>query len=120
MLKFYFVVIAWAVIPLEFRYEDESFRFASWNLFVAICALPSLILGVWLFAFPESPKFLLECGESEIALDILKDIYVMNTGEPRSSYPVSITKQTCALLISANVSKLSATHVARMINTFAE
>lgn len=52
-------------------------------------SLYSLLLGFWLFFFPESPKFLIECGESDEALEILKDIYQQNTGNDRSEYPVS-------------------------------
>lgn len=51
----------------------------------------SLILGCWLFFFPESPKFLIECGETEEALEVLKDMYSQNTGNDRSEYPVSPT-----------------------------
>lgn len=81
--------IAWLIIPLDFRYESNGFLFSSWNLFVAVCALPSLAIGCWLFAFPESPKFLIECGESDAALEILKDIFASNTGKNREEYPVS-------------------------------
>lgn len=48
----------------------------------------SLMLGSWLFFFPESPKFLIECGETEEALEILRDMYEENTGNLRSEYPV--------------------------------
>lgn len=65
-------IIAWIIIPLEFQYQFHNFRFLSWNLFVAVCALPSLVLGFWLFFFPESPKFLIEVGETEEALQVLK------------------------------------------------
>lgn len=46
------------------------------------------MLGSWLFFFPESPKFLIECGETEEALEILRDMYEENTGNLRSEYPV--------------------------------
>jgi VNT family MFS transporter (synaptic vesicle glycoprotein 2) len=83
-------LIAWRVIPLDFRLEyGKYFRFGSWNLFVAICAIPSLLIGFWLFFFPESPKFLLELGESDEALEILKDMYHQNTGFDRDNFPVS-------------------------------
>ncbi len=49
----------------------------------------SLLLGFWLFFFPESPKFLIECGETEEALEVLKDIFQVNTGNDRALYPVS-------------------------------
>ncbi|XP_058794888.1 synaptic vesicle glycoprotein 2B-like [Phymastichus coffea] len=81
-------LIAWLIVPLDMSYENSGFVFKSWNLFVALCALPSLILGLWLFAFPESPKFLLECGETDAALEVFKWIYAQNTGNDPDSYPV--------------------------------
>ncbi|XP_043479354.1 synaptic vesicle glycoprotein 2B-like [Leptopilina heterotoma] len=81
-------LIAWLIIPLNLTYKADSFDFKSWNLFVALCALPSLMLGLWLFAFPESPKFLLECGETEAALNVFKWIYAQNTGNDPDTYPV--------------------------------
>lgn len=83
-----FSVIAWGLIPLDVSYTTDSFYFHSWNLFVAISALPSLMIGLWLFVFPESPKFLLECGEYEAALKVFKHIYAMNTGNDPETYPV--------------------------------
>lgn len=85
-----FPVIAWLIIPMDFTYVTETFYFKSWNLFVALCALPSLMLGLWLFAFPESPKFLLECGEADTALEVFKWIYSRNTGADPDTYPVTV------------------------------
>lgn len=85
-----FSVIAWLIIPINFTYVSEMFYFKSWNLFVAICALPSIMLGLWLFAFPESPKFLLECGETDAALEVFKWIYAQNTKADPDTYPVRI------------------------------
>lgn len=50
------------------------------------------MLGCWLFAFPESPKFLIECGEMDEALDVLGHIFERNTGKPQSEYPVRVIK----------------------------
>lgn len=83
-------MIAWLIVPLDMSYASSGFEFKSWNLFVALCALPSLILGLWLFAFPESPKFLLECGDTDAALEVFKYIYAQNTGNDPDTYPVSI------------------------------
>lgn len=33
-------LIAWTVIPLDFEINSDYFHFKSWNLFVAICAIP--------------------------------------------------------------------------------
>lgn len=85
--------IAWIIIPLDIQLQSDNFKFSSWNLFVAICALPSVFLGLWLFFFPESPKFLIECGEADSALEVLKDIYKSNTGNEREDYPIKTLKE---------------------------
>lgn len=33
----------------------------------------------------------MECGETDAALDVLKDIFHSNTGRDRSEYPVRLT-----------------------------
>ncbi|XP_050293572.1 synaptic vesicle glycoprotein 2B-like isoform X2 [Anthonomus grandis grandis] len=80
--------IAWIIIPMEFEYVYEHFKFASWNLFVAACAVPSIFIGIWLIFFPESPKFLLECGEADAALDVLRDMYASNYKDDPANFPV--------------------------------
>ncbi|XP_018326529.1 synaptic vesicle glycoprotein 2B-like isoform X2 [Agrilus planipennis] len=80
--------IAWIIIPMEFKYFYHTFQFASWNLFVAVCAVPSLLIGFWLFCFPESPKFLMECGEPDAALEVLKEMYASNTGKSSANFPI--------------------------------
>lgn len=85
--------IAWLIIPLEINIRTPTFIFGSWNLFVAICALPSILLSFWLFLFPESPKFLIECHENDAALQVLKHIYEMNTGNESSEYPVKMLRE---------------------------
>lgn len=86
-------LIAWVIIPLPFELRFHSFKFHSWNLFVAICALPSLMIGCWLFFFPESPKFLIEVGDTDEALEVLKDMYHKNTGKNRDEYPIKSLKE---------------------------
>lgn len=82
-------MIAWGIIPISnIRFESDVFIFDSWNLFVALCAVPSLLLSIWLFAFPESPKFMMECGDYDDALNVLKLIYEQNTGDSADNYPV--------------------------------
>ncbi|XP_011495875.1 PREDICTED: synaptic vesicle glycoprotein 2C-like [Ceratosolen solmsi marchali] len=86
-------LIAWLIVPLDLSYETTTFDFKSWNLFVALCALPSLVLGLWLFAFPESPKFLLECGETDAALEVFRWIYAQNTSNDPDTYPVKFLQE---------------------------
>lgn len=85
------LVIAWGIIPIQgIRIESGSFSYDSWNWFVAACGIPSLLLGFWLFTFPESPKFMMECGDYDDALACLKKIYKQNTGDDPDNYPVSV------------------------------
>lgn len=88
--KTFLPVIAWGIIPITgIRMESGAFSYDSWNWFVAACGVPSLMLGFWLFAFPESPKFMMECGDYDDALKVLKSIYKQNTGDDPDNYPVS-------------------------------
>lgn len=76
------------IIPTEIGFESEDFVYNSWRIFLVICAAPSFIVAVLLTYLPESPKFLLSCGRFEEALAIFRGIYVTNTGNDASTYPV--------------------------------
>ncbi|KAF2881074.1 hypothetical protein ILUMI_25095 [Ignelater luminosus] len=62
----------------------------SWNIFLLVCSLPSLIAGFAYMALPESPKFLMTTGKNERALEILKKVYSFNSGKPPDTYPIKI------------------------------
>lgn len=94
-IYFYFLLhylcvsgVAWVIIPLTFKIENEYFLFKSWNLFVIICSLPSIILTCLLTKLPESPKFLLTQGKHDEALDCLRFIYRLNN-KSDEKFPVS-------------------------------
>lgn len=53
-----------------------------------ICAAPSFLVAALLFYLPESPKFLIMQGRQDKALNILRDIFVTNTGKTKDYYPV--------------------------------
>lgn len=53
-----------------------------------MCALPSFLVAGLLFYLPESPKFLIMQGRKEEALDILRNIYFINTGQSKDLYSV--------------------------------
>jgi MFS transporter, VNT family, synaptic vesicle glycoprotein 2 len=80
--------MAWLIIPTEIGFETEEFVYNSWRIFLVLCAVPSFIVGVLLMYLPESPKFLLSCGRFEEALAVFRGIYVTNTGNDPSTYPV--------------------------------
>ncbi|XP_022188783.1 synaptic vesicle glycoprotein 2B isoform X2 [Nilaparvata lugens] len=83
-------LFAWGIIPLRefFKIETSFFWFHSWNMFVLVCSLPAVMLGLWLMWFPESPKFLLECGEYDQALEILRHMFCINSGKTFDQYPI--------------------------------
>lgn len=63
--------------------------FHSWNIFLFLCALPSLLCGFAYIFMPETPKFLMAKGETEKAMQVFSWVYSLNTGKPQDSYPVS-------------------------------
>lgn len=73
-----------AHLPIAFGYTAMR----SWQMYLAICALPSFIGAMGLVFLPESPRFLLSNGHNSEALDVLRTIYSWNTGKPKSNFPV--------------------------------
>lgn len=72
----------------------------NWQIFLLVCALPSLVSGIALYALPESPRFLMSQGRNAEALQALQLIYHINTGKPKDAYPVD---QVVQLRISSRV-----------------
>lgn len=62
----------------------------SWHIFLLICSFPSILTVIFVTFFPESPKFLMTQGRNDEALDILRNIFSMNTRKPKNEYPVNI------------------------------
>ena len=82
--------IAWLIIPQKWTINTGSgaMEINSWRVFLAICSLPEFLACLALFAFPESPRFLLLKGRREEALEVFKKIYSVNTGKNPDTYPV--------------------------------
>ncbi|KAK6641926.1 hypothetical protein RUM44_013646 [Polyplax serrata] len=110
-------VIAWLVIPLDINYETEYFVFRSWNLFVALCSLPSIFLGVWLCIFPESPKYLIEGEMFDEALNVFREMYSLNTGNPPDEYPVKYLKEKVRNMSVASVQSVTSVKSIKTIKT---
>uniref|UniRef100_A0A146L9R4 Major facilitator superfamily (MFS) profile domain-containing protein n=1 Tax=Lygus hesperus TaxID=30085 RepID=A0A146L9R4_LYGHE len=82
------LVIMWyfpLVTPITI-YGD--YKITSWRLFLLANAVPSLVCGTACAFFLESPKFLMEKGRKEEALNVFRTIYTVNTGLPASNYPI--------------------------------
>ncbi|XP_048516103.1 synaptic vesicle glycoprotein 2A-like [Athalia rosae] len=85
-------LLGWLIIPMTFNFQFYKFSFASRNLFVLICGMVPLLIGISLCFFPETPKYLIEDGQEMRAIKVLQLMYAENTRNPRENYPVeSIT-----------------------------
>uniref|UniRef100_A0A182MDT7 Major facilitator superfamily (MFS) profile domain-containing protein n=1 Tax=Anopheles culicifacies TaxID=139723 RepID=A0A182MDT7_9DIPT len=75
-------LIAWSVINQEWEFTipllDIVYR--PWRLFMVVCGLPSLVCGIALLYFPESPKFLFSRGLEQETIEIVQKMYRWNTG----------------------------------------
>ncbi|XP_049277272.1 synaptic vesicle glycoprotein 2B-like [Anopheles funestus] len=75
-------LIAWSVINQEWEFTipllDIVYR--PWRLFIVVCGLPSLVCGIALLYFPESPKFLFSRGHEQETIEIVHKMYRWNTG----------------------------------------
>lgn len=83
--------LAWAIIPQsewDFSLFDGKLAIHSWQIFLAVCCLPSLLSGACCMFFPESPKFLMSQGRNEQAMAVFRTLYALNTGRSREDYPV--------------------------------
>lgn len=82
--------IAWLIIPQKWTINlmSDTIEINSWRVFLAICSLPEFLACAAIFAFPESPRFLLLKGRREEALEVFKKIYSVNTGKDPDTYPI--------------------------------
>lgn len=78
-------------VPYQGEFKNICFfRNLSMNW---IHVIFSIILGFWLFAFPESPKFHYEIGETDKALNILQHMYAVNTNRSPDDFPIKTLKE---------------------------
>nr|CAD7431294.1 unnamed protein product [Timema monikensis] len=81
--------LAWGVIPQTWIVTLPWCSFNSWRIFVVFCAIPSLVGGIIIYlCLPESPKFLMNQGNKEEALKVLRHVFVVNTGNDPGDYMV--------------------------------
>lgn len=52
-------------------------------MYILSCSSINLAAFLCLFLMPESPKFMLAMGKKAEALDIIKGVYKLNTGNPK-------------------------------------
>ncbi|XP_011199788.3 synaptic vesicle glycoprotein 2B [Bactrocera dorsalis] len=81
-------IIALTVLPKHWDFELLGLQFHSWQVFLAITMIPSLLGGILLNFFPESPKFLMSQGRNTEAMRAFQRIYALNHWKPREDFPI--------------------------------
>ncbi|XP_067639464.1 synaptic vesicle glycoprotein 2B isoform X2 [Eurosta solidaginis] len=81
-------IVALLVLPKHWDFKLCGLQFHSWQVFIAINALPSLLAGILLNFFPESPKFLMSQGRNAEALRVFQGIYAINNRKSREDFPI--------------------------------
>ena len=84
----FFSVLAWAILPLDFRIDFGIYDFRSWRLLTVINASFFLIAAGLLSFGPESPKYLVSQGKMDEALKVLQGIYAGNKKKSPEDFPV--------------------------------
>ncbi|XP_033228568.1 synaptic vesicle glycoprotein 2B-like [Belonocnema kinseyi] len=82
--------LAFNVLPYDSPFSFRIFNqvFVTWQVYLLICSIPS-VLGLIILCFtPESPKVMMADGRLQEALTSFKRIYSMNKLRSRNSYPV--------------------------------
>uniref|UniRef100_A0A1Q3FPY0 Putative synaptic vesicle protein sv2 n=1 Tax=Culex tarsalis TaxID=7177 RepID=A0A1Q3FPY0_CULTA len=100
--------LAWAIIPQsgwDFTLLDGKLAIHSWQIFLAVCCLPSLLSGACCMFFPESPKFLMAKGRNEQAMAVFRTLYALNTGRTREDYPIKELVDETAIKADGSVQK---------------
>ncbi|XP_037024120.1 synaptic vesicle glycoprotein 2A-like [Bradysia coprophila] len=76
-------LVAWLVINQDWMFDFPAIQFTykPWRLFVVGCSMLSLVAFVILCILPESPKFVLNNGNVEGAIEIIKTVHRWNCGK---------------------------------------
>lgn len=81
--------MAWGVLTNDWRVSlfDGRIVLNTWNFYLYIMSLWSLVSFIMYSALPESPKFLITQKKYAEAKEILIKLYRENTGKPAERYP---------------------------------
>ncbi|XP_011188051.1 synaptic vesicle glycoprotein 2B isoform X1 [Zeugodacus cucurbitae] len=82
-------LLAWGIFPRDWKFVLFNYLIIHpWQIFLAVCSIPSVIGGLGLIALPESPKFLMSQGRNAEALLAFQKIYAVNNRTSMSAYPI--------------------------------
>jgi len=84
--------LAWVIIPAEWPMQ-LPIPLSPWRIFIGLMVFPSLVAALFVWKMPETPHYLYSRGHSQEALEIIKNIYVMNTGKSGKDFPVKVLQE---------------------------
>ncbi|KAL7023272.1 hypothetical protein ACKWTF_012542 [Chironomus riparius] len=82
--------LAWLIIPnsiFNIKLIGNHYELHTFQTFLVVCSLPSIISGLAVMCLPESPKFLMSRGNNSDAMKIFIKIHRMNNGND-AVYPI--------------------------------
>uniref|UniRef100_A0A336LUV1 CSON002523 protein n=1 Tax=Culicoides sonorensis TaxID=179676 RepID=A0A336LUV1_CULSO len=89
--QIYIPAVAWLLFTFDFKISIFGvIYYRPWRLLIVVGALPGLVATIFLFFYPESPKYLIVKGLNKEALKALEWLFVKNTG--KSSHEFQIKK----------------------------
>ncbi|XP_026289661.1 synaptic vesicle glycoprotein 2C-like [Frankliniella occidentalis] len=80
--------VAWLVLPQPWQLRALGVTFNSWRVMLSLITAPTLLCAFLAMRLPETPKFLISQGRLKEAMDVLRNIYAINTGRDADDYPV--------------------------------
>ncbi|XP_014482770.1 PREDICTED: synaptic vesicle glycoprotein 2A-like isoform X2 [Dinoponera quadriceps] len=81
-------VLGFTILPLDWHIDIFGRGYNSWRIYLLICSIPPVIGLMTSAMLPDSPKYLMSIGRSDVALRLLRRMYHMNTGQPLEAFPI--------------------------------
>ncbi|OXU24136.1 hypothetical protein TSAR_005893 [Trichomalopsis sarcophagae] len=72
-----------------FHFTIYSRFYPTWQVYLLICAIPSVLGLFTVCLMPKSPKFLMAQGKSDKALRLFRTMYRLNNFKSASQYPIT-------------------------------
>nr|XP_031849590.1 synaptic vesicle glycoprotein 2B-like isoform X2 [Nomia melanderi] len=80
--------LAFSIVPLSLDVEIFYRRYNSWRIYLLICSMVPLIGILTTSTLPHSPKYLVEIGRPDEALNLLRRMYSVNRWKSADTFPI--------------------------------
>ncbi|KAI5634246.1 organic cation/carnitine transporter 7-like isoform X1 [Phthorimaea operculella] len=100
-------LLAWAILSTDWHFNIGFLTMRPWRVLTITYALPLVLTSIWMTQAKESPKFLMSKGRKQEALEVLRHVYMKNTGLPKEKYDVQSLKKSTEELMDADSSDCS-------------